>query len=48
MNIKTIDGDRIKKVERGFLILDDDTQIPHHRIMEIMCNDRIMWRKSNE
>ena len=44
-NLKTIEGSHITKLERGFLILDEGTQIPCHRIVKIECNNEIIWNK---
>ncbi len=44
-NLKTIKGDRINRLERGFLILDEDTQIPYHRIIKIQYKDKLLWNK---
>jgi len=44
-NLKTIEGSHINKLERGFLILDEGTQIPCHRIIKIECNNEIIWNK---
>jgi len=44
-NLKTIEGDHINKLERGFLILDEDTQIPYHRIIKIQYKDKLIWNK---
>ncbi|MGC9516548.1 MAG: DUF504 domain-containing protein [Methanomicrobiales archaeon] len=44
-NIKTILGNRIRKVEKGFLILDDETMIPLHRVIRIQYKDDIVWNK---
>jgi len=44
-NLKTIKGDQINRLERGFLILDEETQIPYHRIIKIEYKDKILWNK---
>ena len=44
-NLKTIEGQHITKLERGFLILDEETQIPYHRIIKIEYNGTIIWSK---
>ena len=44
-NLKTIKGSSIDRLERGFLILDEGTQIPFHRIVKIEYDDRIIWIK---
>jgi uncharacterized protein len=44
-NLKTIAGEQISKLERGFLILNDNTQIPCHRLVKIECNGKIIWNK---
>ncbi len=45
-NIKTIQGNLISRIENGFLILNDETQIPFHRIIRIEYDDKILWKKS--
>ncbi len=44
-NLKTIEGDQINRLERGFLILDEEKQIPYHRIIRIEYKDEIIWNK---
>ncbi|AXV37408.1 MAG: DUF504 domain-containing protein [Methanobacteriaceae archaeon] len=44
-NLKTIQGSKIKKLERGFIVLDDENQIPLHRIIRIECSQKIIWKK---
>lgn len=44
-NLKTITGSQIKKIEKGFLILEEDVQIPYHRIIKIECPDILIWKK---
>ena len=44
-NLKTINGDSITKLERGFLVLKEGTQIPVHRIIKITNNNKILWKK---
>ena len=44
-NIKTIQGSSIERIENGFLVLNDETQIPFHRIIEIDYEDKLIWRK---
>ena len=44
-NLKTIWGSKIKKLERGFIILDNENQIPLHRIIRIECSQQIIWNK---
>ena len=44
-NLKTIEGNCIIKLERGFLILKEGTQIPCHRIVKIKCNNEVIWNK---
>ncbi len=41
-NLKTIKGSSIDKLEDGFLILKDGTQIPFHRIIKIEYNDKTL------
>jgi len=43
-NLKKINGDSIERLERGFLILNEGTQIPYHRIVKI-GNNNILWKK---
>ncbi len=45
-NIKTIHGDGIDRVEHGYIILDDETQIPFHRIIKMNYDDKLLWKKS--
>lgn len=45
-NIKTIQGSQIDRIENGFLILNDETQIPFHRIIKVEYDDKILWKKS--
>ena len=44
-NLKNITCSRISGLERGFLILDDKTQIPCHRIVKIEYNGKLMLNK---
>jgi uncharacterized protein len=44
-NLKTITGNSIKKLERGFLVLNEGKQIPLHRIVKITNNNKILWKK---
>ena len=44
-DLKKINGNSLKRVERGFLILSDGTQIPYHRIVKIEINNKILWKK---
>lgn len=46
-NIRTIEGSLVDRIENGFLILKDKTQIPFHRIIKIEYNHRIIWDKSS-
>jgi len=41
-NLKTIKGSFIDRLENGFLILNDGTQIPFHRIIKIEYNDKTL------
>ncbi len=43
-NLKKINGDSIERLERGFLILNEGTQIPYHKIVKI-GNNNILWKK---
>ena len=42
-NLKTIKGSFIDRLENGFLILNDGTQIPFHRIIKIEYNDKPLY-----
>jgi uncharacterized protein len=44
-DLKSIDGRHIDGLERGFLILNDNKQIPLHRIVKIEYEERIIWMK---
>lgn len=44
-NIKIIEGSSIDRLEGGFLILKDGTQIPFHRIIKIEYDNEILWIK---
>ena len=44
-NIKTIRGSSIDRLEGGFLISKDGTQIPFHRIIKIEYDNKIVWMK---
>ncbi len=44
-NIKTIQGSKIDIIENGFLVLNDETQIPFHRIIKIEYEDKLIWEK---
>ncbi|MGB7969804.1 MAG: RNA repair domain-containing protein [Methanobacterium sp.] len=44
-NLKTINGNSIVRLDRGFLILKEGTQIPIHRIVKITNNNEILWKK---
>jgi len=44
-NIKTIQGSLIDKIENGFLVLNDETQIPFHRLIRIEYEDELIWKK---
>lgn len=44
-NLKTIDGNSIDKMERGFVLMKEGTQIPFHRIVKIEINNKILWQK---
>ena len=44
-NLKTIKGDSIERLARGFLILKEGTQIPFHRVVKITNNNKILWKK---
>jgi uncharacterized protein (UPF0248 family) len=38
-----IRGEDISEIGRSFLILNDDTHIPYHRMKEIRCNEELIW-----
>ena len=44
-NLRNIDCNRVSGLERGFLILEDKTHIPYHRIIKIEYNGRVIWNK---
>jgi uncharacterized protein (UPF0248 family) len=44
-NLKKITCGRVRSLERGFLILDDETQIPCHRIIKIEYEGNLVWNK---
>ena len=44
-NLKTINGDSIDRLDRGFLILKEGIQIPLHRIVKITNKNKILWKK---
>ncbi|MDD1763361.1 MAG: RNA repair domain-containing protein [Methanobacteriaceae archaeon] len=44
-NLKKIHGDSVAKLEGGFLILKDGTQIPFHRIIKIEYKDKVLWKR---
>jgi uncharacterized protein (UPF0248 family) len=44
-NLKTISGNSIERIDRGFLILKEGTQIPFHRVVKITYNNKILWKK---
>ena len=44
-DLKTIEGSCINRLERGFVILNEGTQIPCHRIVKIECNNEVIWNK---
>jgi hypothetical protein len=45
-NLKEIDGSKIKSIEGGFMILEDETKIPCHRVIRIECDKDILWEKN--
>ncbi|HTX61030.1 MAG TPA: RNA repair domain-containing protein, partial [Methanobacterium sp.] len=45
-NIKSIQGDRIRNLEKGFLVLDDETHIPLHRIIKIEYDNEVVWNRT--
>lgn len=45
-NIKTISGRRVENMEKGFLVLEDETHIPFHRIIKIEHNQKVIWKKT--
>ena len=44
-NIKTINGNFIERLDRGFLILKEGKQIPVHRVVKITNDNKILWKK---
>lgn len=44
-NLKTISGAQINKLEKGFMILDEEQIIPYHRIVKIKCKNNLIWKK---
>jgi uncharacterized protein (UPF0248 family) len=44
-NLKTISGNSIARLDRGFLILKEGTQIPVHRIVKITNGNKVLWKK---
>ncbi len=44
-NLKRIDGSEIKSLEGGFMILEDETKIPCHRVIKIECEEDLLWEK---
>ena len=44
-NLKQINGNFIERIERGFLILREGTQIPYHRIVKIENKNKILYKK---
>lgn len=44
-NLKQINGDSIERIERGFLILREGTQIPYHRIVKIENKTKLLYKK---
>ncbi|MDI6644669.1 MAG: RNA repair domain-containing protein [Methanobacteriaceae archaeon] len=44
-NLKTISGSKIKKLEKGFMVLKDGSMVPLHRIIRIECGQKIIWNK---
>jgi uncharacterized protein (UPF0248 family) len=44
-NLRTIQGSQVEKLEKGFLILEEDVHIPYHRIIKIECHNKVIWKK---
>lgn len=44
-NLKKINGSSIEMVERGFLIINEGTNIPYHRIVKIEIGNKTLWKK---
>jgi uncharacterized protein len=44
-NLKKINGSSIEMVERGFLIINEGTHIPYHRIIKIEIGNKTLWKK---
>jgi uncharacterized protein (UPF0248 family) len=47
-NLKTIPGSSILSLRGGFIILEDEKQIPCHRIIRIKCDNKILWEKTSK
>ena len=45
-NIKKISGTSIERIDNGFLVLNDEKQIPFHRIIKIEYEDKLIWKKN--
>lgn len=41
-NLKKIPGSQIKSIEGGFMVLEDETKIPCHRIVRINCDGKLV------
>lgn len=44
-NLKRIEGSSIRSLEGGFIILEDETKIPCHRVIRIECDQDFLWEK---
>ncbi len=45
-NVKILEGSKIKKIDRSFLVLEgveEETYIPYHRIFRIEFNNHILF-----
>ncbi len=50
-DVKMIEGSIIKKIERGFLVLEgvvEDVYIPYHRILRIEYNSQIIFERKKK
>jgi uncharacterized protein (UPF0248 family) len=45
-NLKTIPAANIERLEGGFMIMFDGSQVPYHRIVKVECDEKIIWKKS--
>ena len=48
-DIKEIAGNRIKRLGRGFMTVEQpggEVEIPYHRIVKIALNGKVVWERS--